>query len=139
MLGGLDGMLDKNFNRLKRPCNVHIQHSFSLSSIHSPIFIMSGYNGAVLMVLTELADSDDEKPRRENIREWIKRKRESHYFQNIFQELKVKDRVGFKDMLRMSVTDSEFLLSQISDLISQIERISGNRPFLADERLKLTL
>ena len=31
----LDGMLVENFNRLKRPSNIHIQHFFSLSSIHS--------------------------------------------------------------------------------------------------------
>ena len=45
----------------------------------------------------------------------------------------------FKDMFRMSVTDYEFLLSQISYLISQNERISENRPILVNERLALTL
>ena len=39
----------------------------------------------------------------------------------------------------MSLTDYEFLLSQISDLISPNERISGNRSILVDERLVLTL
>ena len=39
------------------------------------------------------------------------------YFQNIFQELKVEDRVGFKVMFHVSLTDYEFLLSKISDLI----------------------
>ena len=39
----------------------------------------------------------------------------------------------------MSVTDYEFSLSQISDLISPNEKINGNRPILADERLALTL
>ena len=39
----------------------------------------------------------------------------------------------------MSVTDQEFSLSQISDLISPNKRINGNRPILADERLALTL
>ena len=38
----------------------------------------------------------------------------------------------------MSVTDYEFSLSQISDLISPNEKINGNRPILADERLALT-
>ena len=47
--------------------------------------------------------------------------------------------MGFKDKFRMSVTDYEFLLNQTSDLISLNERISGNRPILADERLTLTL
>ena len=90
-----------------------------------------------MTVLTELVDSHDEKPRQMKTREWIKRTRESDYFQNIFQELKVEDQMGFKDKFRMSVTDYEFLLSQISDLISSNERISGNRPILADEKLAL--
>ena len=50
-----------------------------------------------------------------------------------------EDRMGFKDMFRISVIDYEFLISQISDLISQNERIGGNRPILADERFTLTL
>ena len=100
---------------------------------------MAAHKGVVAMVLTKLVDSDDEKPHRGKTREWIKRRGESGYFQNIFQELKVEDRMGFKDLFRMSVTDYEFLLTQISDLIPPNERISGNRPILADERLALTL
>ena len=91
------------------------------------------------MALTELADPDDKKPGRRKTREWIKRRRESGYFQKIFQELKVEDRMGFRDMFRMSVADYEFLLSQIPDLISPNQRISENRPILANERLALTL
>ena len=67
--------------------------------------------GAVVIVLTKFVDSDDEKPRRGKTIEWIKRRRESGYFQNIFQELKVEHRMCFKDMFRMSATDYEFLLS----------------------------
>ena len=48
----LDGMLDENFNWLQRPSNTHIQHLF----IHSFIFKMATYKGAVVMVLTELVD-----------------------------------------------------------------------------------
>ena len=100
---------------------------------------MATYKGAVVMVLTELVDSDDGKPRRGKTREWIKRRRESGYFQNIFQELKVEYRMGFKDKFCISVTEYELLLSQISDLISPNERISRSRSILADERLALTL
>ena len=99
---------------------------------------MVAYKGAVAMALTEVVDSDDEKPCQGKTRERIKR-RESGYLQNIFQELKVEDRLGFKDMFHMSANDYEFLLGQISDLISPNESISGNRPILADERLTLTL
>ena len=47
--------------------------------------------------------------------------------------------MGFRDMFRMSVADYEFLLSQIPDLISPNQRISENRPILANERSALTL
>ena len=73
---------------------------------------MAVYKVAAVMVLTELVNSDDKKTRRGKTREWIKRRRESGYFQNIFQELKVEDRMGLKDMFRMSVTDYKFVLSQ---------------------------
>ena len=58
----LEAMLDENFNRLKRPLHIHIQH-FSLPPIHFLIFKMAVYKGAVVMVLTELVDSKDKKPR----------------------------------------------------------------------------
>ena len=92
---------------------------------------MVTYKGAVVMVLTEFVDSDDEEPRSGKTREWIKRRRESSYFQNIFQGWKVEDRLGFKDMFRISATDYETLLNQISKLISQNERISGNKFILS--------
>ena len=66
---------------------------------------MAVYKVAAVMVLTKLVNSDDKKTRRGKTREWIKRRRESGYFQNIFQESKVEDRMGLKDMFRMSVTD----------------------------------
>ena len=90
---------------------------------------MAAYKDAVVMVLTELVDLDYENPYRGKTREWMKRRRESGYFQNIFQELKVEDRMVLKDMFRMSVTDYEFLLSQNFDLISPNERISGNHAY----------
>ena len=39
--------------------------------------------------------------------------RESGYFQNIFQELKVEDHVGFKDMFRLKVADYKFLFNSL--------------------------
>ena len=66
---------------------------------------------ATLVVLCELLDSDDEKPTRGKTRNWIKRREERGYFSNIVQELKIEDRLGFKDMFRMDVTDFEYVLS----------------------------
>ena len=41
--------------------------------------------------------------------------------------------MGFKDMFHLSVTDYEFLLSQISNVISPNERITTNKHILADK------
>ena len=57
-------MLDENFNRFKRPSNVHIQHVFDYSPFILLFSKMAAYKGAVVMVLTEFVDSEDEKPRR---------------------------------------------------------------------------
>ena len=42
----------------------------------------------------ELIESDDEKPKRGKTREWIRRRKENGYFNNIIKELKVEDRLG---------------------------------------------
>ena len=78
---------------------------------------MVAYKSAIVIVLTELVDPENEKPLRRKTREWIKsrreRERESGYFQNIFQELKVEDHVGFKDMFRLKVADYKFLFNSL--------------------------
>ena len=66
---------------------------------------MAAYKVAVVMTLTELLDSDDKRPYPGKTREWIKRRRENVYLQNIFQEIKVEDRTSFKDKFRMTAID----------------------------------
>ena len=82
-------------------------------------------DAATVLLLCELMDSDDEKPRRGKTREWVKRRREKGYFNNIVKELKVEDRCGFKEMFRMDVKDFEHILSKITDVISPNEIIGG--------------
>ena len=48
---------------------------------------------AALVVLNELMDSDDEKPRRGKTQTWIKRREEKGYFNNI-RKLKLKIDLG---------------------------------------------
>ena len=85
-------------------------------------------------------DSDDEKPRLGKTR-WnlIKRREEKGYFNNIIKELRVEDRLGFREMFRMDMTDFEFILTKISNRILPKERLGGTNPVNADERLALTL
>ena len=48
-------------------------------------------SAALVLILNELMDSDDEKPKREKTREWVKRSEQSGYFNNIVKDLKVVD------------------------------------------------
>ena len=85
-------------------------------------------------------DSDDEKPRLGKTRwNWIKRREEKGYFNNIIKGLRVEDRLGFREMFRMDMTDFEFILTKISNRISPKERLGGTNPVNADQRLTLTL
>ena len=55
-----------------------------------------------------MIDSDNEKPERGKTREWIRRRKENGYFNNIIKELKVEDRLG-------SGKCSEWMLKIISN------------------------
>ena len=96
---------------------------------------------ALVLVLNELMDSDVEKPRRGKTREWIKKGEQSGYFNNIVKELKVEDRLGFREMFWMDVGDFELILGKISHLISprQMSNFGGHLPIMPDERLALAL
>ena len=94
---------------------------------------------AQVIILNELMDSDDEKPHRGKTRRWVKRRSDRGYFNNIIKELRVEDRTGFRDMFRMDVADFEYILTQISDLISPKHRLGGTDPIKCDERLAITL
>ena len=114
-----------------------IKHSNAQESPFILYFKMADL--VTLVVLNELMDSDDEKHQRGKTRNWIKRRHERGYFNNIIQELRIEDRFGFREMFRMDVTDFVNILAKISDMISPKERLSGTNPVQADERLALTL
>ena len=98
-------------------------------------------NVVMVVLLNEPVDSDDEKPTIGKTREWIKRREQKGYFHNIVLELKIEDRLGFREMFRMDVGDFEFVLNEISHVISpgQMGNSGGHRPILSEERLALTL
>ena len=133
-------------------CDTAFHPSFERSNVHSfintffykkifKIKMEEKASAALVLVLNELMDSDDEKATRGKTREWVKRRSQSGYFNNIVKELKVEDRIGFREMFRMDVTDFDFLLSEISHLIcpSQMSNSGGHSPIMPDERLALTL
>ena len=91
------------------------------------------------IILSELVDSDDEKPRRSKTREWIRRRSQLGLYETLIKELIIEDRLSFKEMFRMSVGDFVAVLSQIHDLIAPQEFQGGPRPISSDERLALAI
>ena len=92
-----------------------------------------------VVILSELADSDDEKPTRGPTRSWIKKRKENGFFETIIRELILQDLAGFKEIFRMGYADFEKILSSIVVLISPQKIIGGHRPIYAEEKLALTL
>ena len=62
-------------------------------------------SSALVLVLSKLMYLDDEKPFRGKTREQVKRRRQNGYFTNINNELRIEDRLGFREMFPMDVKD----------------------------------
>ena len=52
---------------------------------------MAAKEVAMVVILSELADSDDEKPTRGPTRSWIKRRKENDFFETMIRELILED------------------------------------------------
>ena len=76
---------------------------------------MEAEQSLMLVMLSELMDSDDEKPNRWESILWIKRRSVSGYFNSIIREVMIEDRMGFKEMFWMSAEDFEFVLKHIDN------------------------
>ena len=95
-----DGMFD-----------VRIATSSNIDKIRKLQTKMAAKEVAMVVILSELADSDDEKPTRGPTRSWIKRRKENGFFETIIRELILEDLAGFKEMFRMGYADFEKILS----------------------------
>ena len=100
---------------------------------------MAAKEVAMVVILSELADSDDEKPTRGPTRSWIKRRKDNGFFETIIRELILEDLAGFKEMFRMGYVNFETIISWIVVLISPQEITGGHRLICAEEKLALTL
>ena len=60
------------------------------------------------IILSELVDSDNERPGRAKTREWIQRRSQLGLYETLIKELIIEDRLSFKEMFRMSVEDFAF-------------------------------
>ena len=82
---------------------------------------MEAEQSLILVVLSELIDSDAEKSTRVKTRSWIKRRSASGYFNN----QRTEDRMAFEEMFRLSLEDFEFILKHINGLLPPLNRMLG--------------
>ena len=75
---------------------------------------MAAKEVAMVVILSELPDSDDEKPTRGPTRSWIKRRKENGFFEAMIKELILEDLAGFKEIFRMGYLSLSFLLNSSS-------------------------
>ena len=61
------------------------------------------------IILSELVDSDDERPRRGKTREWIRRRSQLGLYETLIKELIIEGRLSFKEMFRMFLLKMMFL------------------------------
>ena len=71
---------------------------------------------------------------RRSARQWIRRRDERGYFNNIVKELAIEDTAEYKEMMRMSDADFQRVLSYIEQDITRKQVLGGNKVIPPKER-----
>ena len=96
---------------------------------------------AAVILFLELEEEEDGSRswKRGKTREWIKRRREKGYFNNIVAELRIEDTSSYKSMLRMDHEQFLGILSEIEPKLTKKQVRGGHKVISPAERLTLTL
>ena len=91
------------------------------------------------LTIAHLAEEEEEENeqhwKRGKTREWVKRRTEKGYFNNIVRELAIdEDTASYKEMMRMSHEDFTKLLNLIEKDISAKERLALTLGFFSNWR-----
>ena len=92
-----------------------------------------------VFVAFEVLNHENKKRGRGKTRQWIRRRDERGYFNNIVKELAIEDTTEYKDMVRMSQADFKRILSYIGQDITRKQVLGGNKVISPKERLALTI
>ena len=92
-----------------------------------------------VFVAFEVLNHENKKRGRGKTRQWIRRRDERGYFNNIVKELAIEDTTEYKDMVRMSQADFKRILSYIEQDITRKQVLGGNKVISPKERLALTI
>ena len=80
-----------------------------------------------VFVAFEVLNHEDEKRGRRKTRQWIRRRDERGYFNNIVKELAIEDTAQYKDMMRMSHSVFQRMLSYIEQDTTRKQVLGGNK------------
>ena len=92
-----------------------------------------------VFVAFEVLNHKNKKHGRGNTRQWIRRRDERGYFNNIVKELAIEDTAEYKDIMRMSHADFQRILSYIEQDITRKQVLGRNKVISPKERLALTI
>ena len=91
-----------------------------------------------VFVAFEVLNHEDKKRERGKTRQWSRRD-ERGYFNNIVKELAIEDTAQYKDMMRMSHSVFQRMLSYIEQDITRKQVLGGKKVFPLKQRLALTI
>ena len=77
----------KKTTKISAKCICAIYPTSTCMFIHWQFKMAEADDFAIMILLNELMDSDDEKPKRGKTRKWVKRRKEGSFFTNIVEEL----------------------------------------------------
>ena len=92
-----------------------------------------------VFVAFEVLNRENKKRGRGKTRQWIRRRDERGYFNNIVKELAIEDMTEYKDMVQMSHANFQRILSYIEQDITCKHVLDGNKVISPKERLALTI
>ena len=94
---------------------------------------------AALAILNILEEGEERGWERGKTREWIKRREEKGYFNNIIRELSIEDTAAFKEMMRMSHEDFLHILRSTEKDITPNQVLGGHKAICPKARLAVTI
>ena len=91
-----------------------------------------------VFIAFKVLNHEDKKCGRGKTRQWIRRRDERGYFNNIVKELAIEDTAEYKNIMRMSHAVFQRILNYIEQDITRKQVLGENKVISPKERLALT-
>ena len=112
----------------------HFEMTMDLAYVYNKVRLL-----LAVFVAFKVLNDEDKKSGRGKTRQWIRRRDERGYLNNIVKELAMEDTAEYKDMMQMSHCDFQRILSYVKQDITRKQVLGGNKVISPKERLALTI